>query len=162
MPDIDKAILERLGIPKTEVIAVRETDDGPVVRTFDNKSYILLAEDHPQYESAKRTKGVLFYRAPFKGYSGVMPVFGGTSTTVHAEGEDTGGLRAGIGDPDKRDDVTTVEPEEDEEVPDSTIPHVLAWVGDDVERAARALEAERGRPKPRAAAIEKLEQLAAG
>lgn len=45
-------------------------------------------------------------------------------------------------------------------VPEGTIEVVLAWVGDDKEKAAKALEVERGRPSPRSGLLAKLEPLA--
>lgn len=46
-----------------------------------------------------------------------------------------------------------------ENVPDGTADEVLAWVGDDVERALAALEAENAREKPRKTLLAKLEGL---
>lgn len=47
-------------------------------------------------------------------------------------------------------------------VPDGTAKDVLDWVGSDQGRAARALEAERGRDKPRSTLIADLERLSGG
>jgi hypothetical protein len=33
---------KRLGVPESEVAAVRDTDDGPVVTTTDGRAYVLL------------------------------------------------------------------------------------------------------------------------
>ncbi len=43
---------------------------------------------------------------------------------------------------------------------DATAPDVLAWVGDDPERAAEALEAEQAKDKPRSTLVKQLEKLA--
>jgi hypothetical protein len=43
---------------------------------------------------------------------------------------------------------------------DGTAAEVLAWVGDDLERAAVALEVERERDKPRSTLVKQLEKLA--
>lgn len=48
----------------------------------------------------------------------------------------------------------------DDEVPDGTVEEVLAWVGDDKDRAARALDAELD-GKDRTTLVEALEGLAA-
>lgn len=47
-----------------------------------------------------------------------------------------------------------------DELPDGSVQDVLAWVGDDAERAGQALAAERA-GKERSSLIEKLEQLSA-
>lgn len=41
-------------------------------------------------------------------------------------------------------------------VPDGPISDVLAWVGDDPDRAAAALEAELGKDTPRSSLVDKL------
>lgn len=51
---------------------------------------------------------------------------------------------------------------EGEEVPDGTADDVLAWVGDDPERASWALEVEHTRDKPRSTLTAQLEKLAEG
>lgn len=43
---------------------------------------------------------------------------------------------------------------------DGTAADVLAWVGDDPERAAEALEAEQAKDKPRTTLVKQLEKLA--
>ena len=45
-------------------------------------------------------------------------------------------------------------------VPDGKVEDVLAWVGDDQERAARALVAEQNRDKPRSTLVDQLTMLA--
>lgn len=44
-------------------------------------------------------------------------------------------------------------------VPDGAAPGVLTWVGEDSQRAAAALDAERARDKPRSSLITALEKL---
>lgn len=54
------------------------------------------------------------------------------------------------------------EPEGDPDeiqVPDGTVDDVMAWVGNDVERALAALEHEKAKASPRKSLIEKLEKL---
>jgi hypothetical protein len=43
---------------------------------------------------------------------------------------------------------------------DGTAADVLAWVGEDPERAAEALEAEQAKDKPRSTLVKQLEKLA--
>ena len=45
-------------------------------------------------------------------------------------------------------------------MPEGTVAAVLGWVGDDRERAARALEAENATEKPRTTLVGALEALA--
>jgi len=47
-----------------------------------------------------------------------------------------------------------------DEVPAGTADEVLAWVGEDRDRATRALQAEQGRDKPRSTLSAQLEKLA--
>lgn len=58
------------------------------------------------------------------------------------------------------------EPEPEPEVPadldiEASAAAVLAWVGDDPERAAEALEAEQAKDKPRSTLVKQLEKTAA-
>lgn len=50
----------------------------------------------------------------------------------------------------------------DEEVPAGGEKELMAWVGNDQTRAARALAVEKGSDKPRAGVVSKLEKLVAG
>jgi hypothetical protein len=59
-----------------------------------------------------------------------------------------------VGDEDLDDDE-----DDPEAVPEGSTDAVLAWVGDDPERAARALAAERDRDKPRSTLVAALEKL---
>jgi hypothetical protein len=47
----------------------------------------------------------------------------------------------------------------DDDVPVGPAKEILAWVGDDLDRADRALDAELGRDKPRAGLVARLEAL---
>jgi hypothetical protein len=47
--------------------------------------------------------------------------------------------------------------EEENATPSGTIPEIKKWVGDDTERAQRALDAENANEKPRATLVEYLE-----
>lgn len=51
------------------------------------------------------------------------------------------------------------DPVDPDAVPDGTIAAVLDWVGDDPAKAARALEAEQGRPAPRSTLVDALQKL---
>lgn len=47
-------------------------------------------------------------------------------------------------------------------VPEGSVDEVTAWVGQDKERAARALEAEKAKDKPRKTAVAELEAILDG
>lgn len=64
---------------------------------------------------------------------------------------------AGAGD---ASEVET-EPADPDAVPDGPAADVLGWVGEDTERAGRALAAERERAKPRTSLVAPLEKLLA-
>jgi hypothetical protein len=50
---------------------------------------------------------------------------------------------------------------ESDSVPEGTTKEILAWVGDDKERAASALDAEKANEKPRKSVVEPLEEMLA-
>jgi len=62
------------------------------------------------------------------------------------------------GEPEEAEEGDDAPPEELDI--DATAAEVLAWVGDDPERAAEALEAERAKDKPRSTLVKSLEKLA--
>lgn len=57
---------------------------------------------------------------------------------------------------DVDDDEAADDTDDDEPVPDGTIADILAWVGDDPARTARALAAELDRPSPRKTLVDRL------
>jgi hypothetical protein len=64
---------------------------------------------------------------------------------------------------DNEDDDPGPEDPEPADAPfpaDGTSADILAWVGDDLERAAVALEAEQAKDKPRSTLVKQLEKLA--
>lgn len=64
-------------------------------------------------------------------------------------------------EPEKpQDPVEPVTPDGDEPPVDGTIDALMAWVGDDKERAARALEAEQAKDKPRSTVVKRLAAMA--
>jgi hypothetical protein len=65
-------------------------------------------------------------------------------------------------EPEEDDDPEDPTPEPDDEpLPaDGTAADILAWVGDDPERAELALEAEQAKDKPRSTLVKQLEKLA--
>lgn len=68
----------------------------------------------------------------------------------------------------KRDDVRKSEPEpttqpvvtgNPDDVPDGTVPEIMTWVGEDSERAQKALDKEQEDEKPRKGLVAQLEGL---
>jgi hypothetical protein len=57
-------------------------------------------------------------------------------------------------------EVVTVSPPPVDEVPDGTAEQVLAWVDGDPDRAARAIDAEQSRDKPRSVLLANLRKVA--
>lgn len=57
-------------------------------------------------------------------------------------------------------DSVAAEPEPDDPnaVPEGTVKEIIAWVGDDTDRAARALETERASNEPRKGLMRQLEE----
>lgn len=45
------------------------------------------------------------------------------------------------------------------DVPSGTVPEILTWVGDDVDRAERALDKEKADKKPRKGLVSQLEEI---
>lgn len=64
-------------------------------------------------------------------------------------------------EPAVADDVADDVDQDGDGVPDGSADGVLKWVGEDPERAARALEAEQERDSPRAVLSDKLRKLTA-
>jgi hypothetical protein len=62
--------------------------------------------------------------------------------------------------PEPEAPAAPVQPGGDEPPVDGTIDALMAWVGDSQERAARALEAEQAKDKPRSTVVKRLTALA--
>jgi len=131
------------GMKEREVLAVDDTPAGDVIRCFDGT--VLLNAVRP--DGAGRT-GLMFLVAPHDGYHGTFPVY-----TLPADKAD---------DPADGDDDDV--PGEDDTQGGDDVPakadDVIAWVGDDTDRAVRALEAEEARRGgPRTTVVKALERL---
>lgn len=55
--------------------------------------------------------------------------------------------------------ASTAPPASDSAVPDDTVPNVLAWVGDDIDRAHAAIDVELSRDEPRSTLLDPLTKL---
>ncbi|MFE2710625.1 hypothetical protein ACFXKI_01190 [Streptomyces mirabilis] len=62
--------------------------------------------------------------------------------------------------PEPESPAEPVQPVGDEPPVDGTIDDLMAWVNDDPERAAQALEAEQAKDKPRSTVVKRLTALA--
>lgn len=69
-------------------------------------------------------------------------------------------IEADLEPPQAEPEQEPLEPSDELDI-DATATDVLAWVGDDPERAAEALEAETAKDKPRSTLVKQLEKLAA-
>jgi glycerophosphoryl diester phosphodiesterase len=122
-----------LGMAEHEIVGVHASEAGHIVVTHDGTP-TLVAED-----------GKL--------------VFGATAIAARL-----GALEEPAADdqatPLGEGDQTPAMPPAGDVVPDGTIEVVLAWVGEDKDRATQALDAERVRPAPRSGLLTKLEALA--
>lgn len=63
------------------------------------------------------------------------------------------------GEPAMPDDDPVSDPADSEAVPDGPAKDVLAWVGDDSDRAVAALEVEEARDQPRTTLVAALEKV---
>lgn len=182
------AAAQRLGVPEHEVTGVRSTPDGDVVTTHDGVQYLVTADqvlyyaNHPENTAfpifgRDETIEVVPYPVMTKG--GAALQLGVPESEILDVRPHSGRVPADDGDlvvlADRRVLITRAgvqvpwlasDPDPDldpepalDEVPSGTVEQVLAWVGIDPERAARALEAERAQEKPRVGLTEKLEKL---
>lgn len=121
-----------LSVNPGEIRSVEEAPGGTVIVTTDGVSYIHVPEDQPDEEGKT---GLMLLAAPKENYVYAFPIY-----------------------------AQPVEPAAaaEEEIPDdldlskATAKQVLAWVGQDADRAATALEAEQERSEPRKTVVEAL------
>jgi hypothetical protein len=137
--DEDRAKLARaLGMKPREIVAAAEVQDADppaaVVETHDGQRVLVISD---------RDGGAPFV-APWDGPMLTGEVLDVTYTDEPVEDADD--------DPDADPDT--------DEVPPGTAAVVLGWVGDNADRARRALVAEQDSAKPRKTLIEDLKKLA--
>lgn len=120
----------RLGMAVHEVVSVYAADGGNVVVTHDGHP-TLITDGGELVFGTEAIRDRLHLDAPA------------------GEDEDEDGAGGGTGGEGQGDAV-----------PEGTMDDLFAWVGDDKDKAARALEAEKARAKgPRAGVITKLESM---
>jgi hypothetical protein len=133
-----------LGVADADVVEVAETENGTEVEVRDGGRRLIRDDgvyalgDHPATRSLRRWPDTETAPAPAAGADGPAdadPTAEAASDTPAASEADA------------------------ESVPDGTAEDVLAWVGDDSDRAVAALEAEEKRDKPRGTLIAKLEKV---
>jgi hypothetical protein len=163
-----------LGLADTEVLDVTEVEDGTAVRLRTGGDRLITREDgvfaltdHPSTSGLRRWEGseeaakALAARPPAAEAS--VPVGDGPAGQSGPEAGHPavdGRFSEGQALPNNREDLEEERREENaDEVPDGNADAVLDWVGDDRDRAKRALEVEEGRDHPRSTLISKLRKL---
>jgi hypothetical protein len=164
-----------LGLADTEVLATEETEDGTAVRLRAGGDRLITPDDgvfaltdHPSTAGLRRWRGpdtreMTPAETATPGAQTKSPVEDGPASELsplksHPVADAT--FSEGAALPDNREDLDQAREQEGEEVPDGNADAVLDWVGDDRDRAQRALAAEEGRDHPRSTLISKLRKLA--
>lgn len=141
-PDDKKKLGQVLGMKPSEIVAAADISDPDaaalVVETHDGKRVLLTPDDDD---------GATYTVTPWDGSMPGAPVLDGEAVLVGEAGPELV-FRTDDGAVDLS------------EVPDGSAEVVLAWVGEDKNRAARALAAEQAREKPRSGVVGPLDKLA--
>ncbi|MGC5664935.1 hypothetical protein ACN261_31595 [Micromonospora sp. WMMD723] len=125
---------QALGMKTREIIAVDRVDGGYTVTTHDGRRTLVNAAG-----SVIATGDVL----------------NATGATPAPPVDPVGSVPSQPGTPDQP--LTELEAQ----VPDRTVPDVLAWVGTEPDRAAAAAAVERRRDRPRTGLLDELDKRAA-
>ncbi|MFI9558864.1 hypothetical protein [Nonomuraea endophytica] len=130
-----------LGLAPGEVAEVAETEHGTVARLTTGGTRLITPsdgvytlDDHPSGKHLRRW---------------TAPELEDGGQEDEDEEEEDGGGSGSTGDT----------PADGGAVPAGTVEEVLAWVGDDHERAAQALAAERAKERPRSTLVARLTEL---
>ncbi|UUV34386.1 hypothetical protein NQK81_13325 [Amycolatopsis roodepoortensis] len=137
-----------MGMAPSEVLAVAEVGEYLVVTTSDGQR-TAVADNGDLHLLTPETAAQLGIGQETEAPVDVDPDSSG-------EGESTGPVLENPGG----DQTPEVTGEQVDEVPDVNKDELLAWVGDDTDRAARALAAENARDKPRSTVVAELEKVA--
>ncbi|GAA4626630.1 hypothetical protein GCM10023196_035640 [Actinoallomurus vinaceus] len=133
-----------LGLADTEVVTVTDTADGTAVRVKDGSERLVTDEgvfalnDHPATANFRRWDGS---DAPAEALAEAREAAAPNEQPTAGESTEDRDGKGG-------------------EVPDGNADAVLDWVGEDRDRAARALEVEVEREHPRSTLVSKLRKLA--
>lgn len=147
-PDDRRQLSRVLGMKPAEIVAAVELPDADppaaVVQTHDGQ-HVLVTSDQDGNPVVQ----------PWDGRLPGAPVDGGEEVLVSEHGPEliTG---ARVVDPNERANGQG----DSDAVPVGTVEEVLAWVGEDKDRAARALVVERDSDKPRKSLVDQLKQRA--
>lgn len=131
-----------LGLADADVLSVEETEDGTKVTTRDGGDRLIRDDGvwamtgHPATAQLRR----------------IVPGYGRWAEPGEPLPEVPDSAYG-------EDGVPLDPPPADDEVPDGTADAILAWVGDDAERAQRALAAEDRREHPRSTLVDKLRKI---
>lgn len=146
MLTIDDAVALTQALP-TEIAHLGEDEVGPLITMTSGATYVVVPADQPDAEGKT---GVMLRWAPNPKSSYICGVYAPPVTDdpeVEAEAE-------------KQHQARVALPEDGSMPPPSASAAVmLAWVGEDVDRAREALDAETARSRPRTGLISKLEAL---
>lgn len=137
-----------MGMAPSEVLAVAEVGEYLVITTTDGQHTRVSDEGEAQLLTAAQAAQLGIGQktgAPVDDVDPDSPV----------EGADPAAAAEGAGQ-----ELETPGGEQPDEVPDVSKDELLAWVGEDTDRAARALAAENARDKPRSTVVAELEKVA--
>lgn len=162
-----------LGLADTEVLDVAETEHGTAVRLRAGGDRLITREDgvfaltdHPSTSGLRRWDGSdevadAFAQRPTT-QPGVPVADAPAAESAPSAGHPAANATFSEGQalPNNRPDEEQDGPGADgDQVPDGNADAVLDWVGDDRDRAAKAIEAEKERDNPRSTLISKLKKL---
>jgi hypothetical protein len=155
-----------LGLADTEVLDVKDTEDGTAARCRDGSERLITDDgvfaltDHPATTGFRRWDGS---DAPAKALD---------EAREERVAEEKPDINVDLPPASKKQLAAETEatrvakdddsPEVSSEVPDGNADAVLDWVGDDRDRARQALAVEVERDNPRSTLISKLRKLADG
>ncbi len=147
---------KKMGMAPHEILAVAEVGDVHVVTTHDGQHTVVTDDGEVQLLTAAQADAAFGYAdGADEGDEGggEPPTEGegddGGEPPTEGEGDDGGEPPAG------GEDGTPVD-----ELPDGDAKQILAWVGEDADRAAQALEHEAAKEKPRSTLIAALQKVA--
>lgn len=143
-----------MGMASHEVLAVAEVGDYHVVTTHDGQHTAVTEEGEVLLLTKEQAAGLGIGEQAETDESVEDPDVAEIAELARQEQENQGQPPAPVVPvPDPGD-------EQPDAVPDVSKDELLAWVGEDTERAARALAVEQERDKPRSTVVAELEKVA--
>ena len=85
-----------LGMAEREIDDVLDSPAGPIVKTTDGQTYVIVPADHPDAEGKT---GLMFLAAPHDRYIGTFPVYAqpGSEIIADALGQDAESIERDLG-----------------------------------------------------------------